>query len=773
MKKSTKIILYSATCFYFIIYFIATVAQSDFWGNILSPVGALISFSALIYAYKKANYTRICWLAAALASLSWAVADILWAVFDMGLGLDPNEMDLFMVLYLFPNVFLCIAVLIFMIPQFQKWNGVQLLLDIVAITFSYMVLIWVLYVQKDVSNLADLDLYRLMLLSYLFFDALLIAGMTIWYFSIRKGRVAPGLFATFFSLVLFAVTDLYYSYLSFYELYIPNSVVDSLYMLSLLLLAHGGLLATSQEGLKWYKIFISESNNVGKSKKGQFLLSAPLILVLLGKFDLGAILLLLAVFIIYEALSGYVQNAIKDKQLLEREKNLNVLLEDKIAERTGELIKANKELDLISKQDYITNMYNRRYFITELDRMLQDVDSSEPLMIFYLDLDRFKAINDAYGHDIGDEVLFEVSRRVTDWNVYGALLARLGGDEFVFAFKGTRYLEEAEKLAQELISCCSRPIFIYPYQFNITLSIGITLFPKDAKDRSDLLKNADIAMYHAKSKGFNKYAFFNSDLNEKIRRKNKIEILLRKADYDKEFYLVYQPQFSIPGREITGVEALIRWDSPEKGNITPGEFIPIAEEIGCIVQLGDWIIKKAAAQISEWNNTYNGNLKVGINISPKQLDGVNFVNKLLSVMKQSGVPSEWLDIEITESIAMKGETTMEEIFSTLAANGLTTSIDDFGTGYSSLSYIMQFSFDRLKIAKPLIDSVATDFNDTQIVKAIIMMAKALGIKTIAEGVETEDQLSTLIKLGCDEIQGYIFSKPLSPTELEERYLNPG
>jgi len=285
------------------------------------------------------------------------------------------------------------------------------------------------------------------------------------------------------------------------------------------------------------------------------------------------------------------------------------------------------------------------------------------------------------------------------------------------------------------------------------------------------MKNADIAMYNSKSKGYNQYSFFNSFMNDIIIEKHEIEMLLRNADYNKQFQLHYQPQINIQEEKLVGVEALIRWNSPVKGNIRPDKFIKIAEEIGCVEEISDWVINEAARQISQWNRKYGVNLKMGINISPKQLDGMNFIKKLKDIIHTYKLQPEWLDIEITENIAMRGETTLEEIFASLDDLSISTSIDDFGTGYSSLSYIQEFSFDRLKIAKELIDKISSDSSNNHIVEAIVMMAKSLRITTIAEGVETYEQLEILKDIGCDEIQGYIFSKPLPAKELESNFLN--
>lgn len=289
-------------------------------------------------------------------------------------------------------------------------------------------------------------------------------------------------------------------------------------------------------------------------------------------------------------------------------------------------------------------MYNGRYFKDTLDNLLKIEDNNNKITLLYIDLDRFKTINDAYGHDVGDQILIEISKRLAMTNNDDNILARLGGDEFVILLKGSYIVEEIENIINDMIKFCNEPIYIDNYQFRVTLSIGVTRFPKDGDTRSTIMKNADIAMYYSKSKGYNKYSFFNSFMNSIISEKNEIEMLLRNADYNKEFQLYYQPQINIQTEKLVGVEALIRWNSPVKGNIRPDKFIKIAEEIGCIEKISDWVMKEAARQIYEWNTKYEVNLKMGINISPKKLDGINFIIKFQNIIDTYKLNPQWLDI---------------------------------------------------------------------------------------------------------------------------------
>jgi diguanylate cyclase (GGDEF)-like protein len=769
MKHKAKILMHFSIVTYFIIYFISTLYNSTFWGDILSPLGTFISFIILFYVFKKATGMPLIWLILSISALFWTIADIAWAICEIILGLDPQNISMFNLVYLIPNVSILTVGVMFFTKVIRKLNRIQLLLDILAISVSCISLFWILLMHNSVTIFVE-SIDNMLLFLYMISDFIIINGVIILIFSKGKGKVTSGIYLMLFAAVFYASIDLIYSYVYFYGLYVPNSIIDSGYIFSFLLMSYGALLLLKQSDKLQTDSFYQEVENSGKNSKGLILLVFPIIFVIFKGFEFIQVTFMVLIYMCYEVLSSYVQNAIQNERLLLNEKNMNLILEEKIAERTNELLLKNNELDFISKHDFVTNIYNGWHFKQTLDRMLKEERNSNEITLLYIDLDRFKTINDTYGHDIGDELLIEISKRLTMTNDKDNLLARLGGDEFILAIIGRYSKEEIEKMVIDMISLCNEPIYIDNYQFRATLSIGITSFPKDGNTRSLLMKNADIAMYNAKSKGSNQYSFFNSFMNDIILEKHEIEMLLRNVDYNEEFQLHYQPQVNIKSEKIVGVEALIRWNSPIKGYIRPDKFIKIAEEIGCIDKISDWVMNKAARQIYEWNTKYGTSLKVGINISPKQLDSINFINKLSDIINTYKLAPEWIDIEITENIAMKGEMNLEEIFAALADLCISTSIDDFGTGYSCLSYIQQFSFDRLKIAKELIDNISTDLNDNHIVEAIVMMSKSLRVTTIAEGVETKEQLQILKDIGCDEIQGYLFSRPIPAQELEANFL---
>lgn len=777
-RRFLKILL--IFCIYFLLYLIAIINKSHFWADILSPIGAVICFFVILNTYIKSSRTHFifkAWLLLSLACLSWAVADSFWAFLDIALKINPINSKFITTLYLFPNIFLISAVITFLIFQAKRWNFVQLILDISAVCVCSLLLIWVMFFNKSIIMVLIISKDGIVSSASIIIDLMIIAAIAVWHLSTRIERTPIFACILFSGILLFTFNDIYYYYLYFNNDYIPGYMNDAFYIASFIIAALGAAWETCHRESRIYIIKAKNRNSIGAKHSGMVLLLCPSLIYIFKGQDIIDLTIALLIIIIYEGLSAHVQSTIKNKQLLQKEKELNIVLEKMIKERTRELfeknkqlLEKNKELDFLSNQDSVTGLYNRRYFINAISENINKITNEETLAILFIDLDRFKTINDTYGHGLGDQVLIEMSKRFKKMDRENTIIARLGGDEFVFAIFGKYNYKEIEEIAEQIISCCGKELVIEQYKFHVTLSVGISMYPFDAYDCSMLMKNADMAMYHAKAQGHNKCISFNSILNEKVHRRHEIEILLKKADFAKEFKLHYQPQFSIPDRKLLGIEALLRWDNPEAGSIPPGEFIPIAEEIDYIIPIGEWVMKEAVRQIAVWNRIYSLQLKMGINISPKQLDNKKFIGKLKSELEAEFVDSKCMDIEITESIEIEDEYRISEISDLFQGVGTSISIDDFGTGYSSLSYLKMFPFDRIKIAKPMIDSISLEGYDMQIVKAIIMLAKSIGIKTIAEGVETQKQLDILIDLGCEEVQGFLLGKPMPADIFEEIFL---
>ncbi|MDP3301933.1 MAG: EAL domain-containing protein [Sulfuricurvum sp.] len=385
--------------------------------------------------------------------------------------------------------------------------------------------------------------------------------------------------------------------------------------------------------------------------------------------------------------------------------------------------------------------------------------------VMFLDLDKFKEINDTLGHTIGDGMLVESAKRFKSLIRDVDIVARMGGDEFIFILSNTD-AHGVESVVQKLLESIREPYMIEQYKLNISASIGIAIYPYDGKDVETLSKNADTAMYSAKEEGRNGYRFFTTEMQIKSFWNLQLNTALRDALKNKEFHLVYQPQLSIENEKITGAEALIRWNNPELGSISPVEFIPAAEENGLILPIGEWVLRTAVAQVREWMDSSLPPIVMSVNLSTVQFRHHDLPNLVSRILHEYDVPPRYLELELTESMAMHDPGTAINIMRNFHERGIRMSIDDFGTGYSSLNYLKKFKIYKLKIDQSFVRDISTDADDKAIVSAVINMAHSLGLKTIAEGVETIEQLEYLRGQGCDEVQGYYYSKPLPASEFQ-------
>ncbi|MEA4890120.1 MAG: EAL domain-containing protein [Clostridiaceae bacterium] len=707
------------------------------------------------------------WIFFGLAAAFWAAADIGWAVWDLVLKKNPANNLLISGFYLGTTIFLFIGICHYSIYKFKRWNTIQLVIDGLFIALSCILYLWIMLFDKNDALLWQLDQEDWMSVANLGLDLVIFLGIAVWYISIRGGKIPFPIRIIASSLFLFTLVDIYYFYLQLNHRYIPNSVIDAAYIAAILGIAIGANAFTDLV-LRQADAEIDVCTNIGFRHRSLLLFPAPILILLIKGFDFS-IIFYLAIMIVYGSLSAYIQAAINNERLLKREMELNLELESRILERTKELVEKNRQLFAVSNMDTVTNLSNRRFFLQTLEEHIKQ-EPGRSIALLLIDIDRFKIINDTYGHQIGDRILILLSQRLQHYEQSGVMLARLGGDEFVLIVPSRSSYAEIEQLSEHLIEHCTAPIELDQYTLRITFSIGVSIYPLDAENSNTLLQHADIAMYQAKKAGNNKCVSFNENILKTIKRKNELELLLKKADYDKEFSLVYQPQFTASTNQLIGMEALLWWNCPEKGGISPAEFIPIAEETDLIIPIGSWVMQEAVRQIADWNRYYDLNLTMGINVSPKQLDQKGFHAALKATMNRYSVKAEWIDLEITEGVAVEGEGRIGQIVEQFMDSGISISIDDFGTGYSSLSYWKLFPFDRVKIAKQLIDNLAGDRYDRQIVKSIILLADSLGIKTIAEGVETPEQLDWLIKLGCRQIQGYLLGKPMPADAFEDKLL---
>ncbi len=433
--------------------------------------------------------------------------------------------------------------------------------------------------------------------------------------------------------------------------------------------------------------------------------------------------------------------------------------------------KQASSLEELAFYDQLTQLPNRTLFSDRFNQALVKAKRNKDLVsLLSIDIDRFKKVNDTLGHDVGDLLLKEVAQRLTSLLRSSDTIARMGGDEFAVILTDISTIHNISTVAQKAINLISKPFYLNEFTCSVGASIGIALFPSDADNIDQLSKNADIAMYHAKNKGRNNFQFYTTELNFNSMERRSFENDLHKAIENKEFELYYQPIYSNNSKQITSLEALIRWNHPSRGFLVPGDFIPLAEETGYIREIGHWVTRQACKQIKRWKKVGIGNRRIAINISAQQFGQKDEMKSIARLIKEEAVSTDYIELELTEGCILENEDKAAKIMHELSDAGLHHAIDDFGTGYSSLKFIKQLPFSKIKIDRSFIKNIAVNEDDAAIVNAMIAMAHSLKLKVVAEGVETKEQLNYLDKLGCDEIQGYLFSTPLPSHEIEKLLL---
>ena len=760
-------------------YTAASILHQYLWADIAAPVfdflAAGMVFQAIYSSQNKAY--RINAIFCGIALFLWAVADTLWLIFTHVLHIDPGSSLLIALFYFGTNVFLLAAVVKYAFTHLRKWDSVQLVLDGITFSVAILWLIWAVLYHKDPTSLRRFLEYSVINSLTISMDIFLLIIIGIWYLSLRKGKLLSFLRILIASLVLYSLADLFYYHLYAHGYYLPDSYLDICYLATLF----GVTFAIRMYYSKFPSTFTDAdpSNNIGNSHRGLILILFPFLIATLETIDAFDIILYTILIVLHEFSSHYIQKAVGNQMLLSQEHVTNRQLEQLVSEQTKslqttntELQKRNAELQYINDHDSLTGLYNRKYFFAALESYMQQCSSNDKIVLSLWNINKLKSINDTYGYATGDKLLIWHAAQVQKQFADGGILARLGSDEFAFAMKGYFLEDDLLPIATRVIDACRQPLTIGEYVFSIMVSVGISLFPTCAKDAVTLVKNAGIAMQHAKENPEYQHIVRYIDIDETIRRKYLIANRLATDDYDQVFSLHFQPQFRIADRKLVGMEALLRWKSPDLGSISPAEFIPIAEAANLIIPMGNWVIEHAVHQIADWNQLYETDLRMGINISPKQLDQTGTLDILRDTMVRYRVKFRWIDIEITESVALDNDDSADKIKRYFKNNDISISIDDFGTGYSSLGYLKILSFDRLKIAKPLIDKITFDDSSHKIVTSIILLAKSLGLQTISEGVETKEQFDLLLSLGCDQIQGFYLGEPLTAEMFEATFLKP-
>jgi diguanylate cyclase (GGDEF)-like protein len=430
-----------------------------------------------------------------------------------------------------------------------------------------------------------------------------------------------------------------------------------------------------------------------------------------------------------------------------------------------------QQLNYMATHDVLTGLPNRLLFSQLLNQAIRSAQRNKrQLAVLFIDLDRFKAINDSLGHEAGDRLLKEIARRFKKSLRAVDVVGRLGGDEFVIFIEEVKEFRQVEIVAHKLLSSAMKPMVLQGEECRVTASIGIGIYPRDGEDEQSLMKNADTAMYFAKEEGKNNYQFYSKDIQSLSNEHVSLETNIRLALERKEFFLHYQAKVDFKTGEITGVEALLRWNNPYLGSVTPTQFIPVAEETGLIIPIGRWVMKTVCAQNVAWQRQGLPPVCMAVNLSLRQLMDDKLLEDVKAALDDSGMAPNLLELEITESMLMHNPARLIEVLTNIKKMGVHLAIDNFGTGYASLAQIKHFPIDTLKVDRSFIRNLPQDSENRAITEAIIAMGKTLSLTVVAEGVETQAQEDYLRDHICDEMQGFYFSKPVTPDQFADLLL---
>lgn len=751
-----------------IAYYTASYLNNQYLSNILSPLIPIFAGILLLSTNKNRPF-KICWKLLALACFSWGFADIVWFILYNIKNLNPLDYASVDYLYLIPNIFILITNAMYFKLNIKRWHHFQLIVDaIISLLFIIIILRYSLFMTFDFSNFNEF----LPNFLYLATDLLTIDILVILLASARKSALSTTMKFTILGLSMFLIIDIIFIFYDILEMYNPNEWIDHIYSLSFAIFGFSGYIEWKKPTLYKAINFNDRFQNLGNNLWMLIFLVISVFMTFYNLLNIEGLVLVVFFMLIYYSVSYFIQKSMVNEIELIKEKVVNEHLESIVSKRTEELKEKNKALEILANTDLLSSLYNRRYFVSKLDELIQT--SLNHFNLYYIDLDHFKVINDTHSHEMGDHIIIEVAKRLKKLENENTLIFRLGGDEFAIIqiLPTGEIFKFDNSLCKPLNNLFKSNIIIKDFSFNIGVSIGVARYPEDGNHWDKLARNADLAMYQAKGNiNRNNCVFYSKSHQESLDRINKIVLLLKSIDYDKEFQLHYQPQISLKSNKIIGVEALIRWNNPELGFISPGQFIKIAEETGSIVKIDRWVIKTAIKQIKKWNEKLDSKLTIGINLSALQFETKDFIKYINHTISKYDIDPSLIDIEITEHSAMDSMQVMEDILTKLTDLGIKISIDDFGTGYSSLNYVKRFEASQIKIAKELIDGITDCEEDKLIINTIILMTKGLGLSSIAEGVESKEQVDLLRELGCDNVQGYYFSKPLSTKEFEKKYIH--
>lgn len=772
--------------------------QRIIYSDIVSPVvDLLVCVILFITAKQSAKYSRplgAAWGLIAFSVLAFALGDITWAVLELGLSEPPfpSLADVFYMLY-YP-LFL---VGVLLLPEKPATRGEQInkVLDMGIVMVAAFLVFWNVLVGPVVASNADYPLLQqAILLAYPMEDLVLLWALLriIYRKSEQQEENDVPAFLLAASIVVTILADCVYTYQALLGTYVSGGILDISWRAAILLSGLAGIsqitvsqsLGALSKFPRRLEFFVSKVKSTTPYLSYIWLIAAYILLIQSQNMRLPMNFLSLSI-----AVAGIICLILLRQiiTLIENRK-LNTQLQqtmEKLQDQTGKLEKTNEELqneiaqrETIEQQltydalhDAMTGLPNRVLF---LDRLGQAIEYSKrrteyTYAALFIDIDQFKVINDSLGHLTGDQLLISAGKRMKECLRSSDTVARLGGDEFAILLEITGEKNSVAKVAEKLQANLNVPIQLDGHELYVTASIGIVVSVAGYVHPEEVLRDADIAMYQAKTSGKARFEIFDIKMRSHIFSRLEMEQDLRSALENGDFQLYYQPIVSMKSNQLVSFEALIRWDHPTRGLLLPGEFLPIAEESGLILPIEKWVLHEACAQLKRWHENYPSlqNVSVNVNISNRQFAQSNFVDGVMNALTVTGLQPESLKLEITENVLISNYVTANEVFTKLWNSGVQMQIDDFGSGYSALAYLQHFPISAIKIDKSFIDEIGKSRKGIALIRAIVSMARELGMEAIAEGIETGEQLDQLRELSCNLGQGFLLSRPLNKESAEK------
>lgn len=785
-----------------IIIFFYRLHNKVFISDLLFIILNALSVTAVIFAaaYSRAESKKIssAWYCIAIAQLSFVIGDVLWFIFEAVLKIEPfpSLADLFYMLY-YPLIL--IGIFLFPRVKTSKLELTKNRIDLILILFSFGLILWFFLLSPFVSGLGEEPfLIKFLSLAYPAGDLVLFVALLVLIYNYPKEKEQSALFFLIFSIFIQIIADIIFSYQSLVGSYVSATWVDSGWVFGYLFLGFAGIIR-SGAGIEirrsnilnsLQKISLSKYINKIQKYLPYFFIGssyAYLIFYTLNEIP-GKFINLLVVIGVVIFLSLIRQHLV----IVENEK-LNNELEgtlSNLAAKSTQLEKTNEDLrhEIIERKkveeqlsfdalhDGLTKLPNRTLLLDRLNHAMEisKRNGDYSFSVLFIDLDQFKNVNDTLGHSIGDELLISFTARVKKCIRNSDTFARLGGDEFAILLEDHETKNKAVDVANRIQKNQYEPYLLCGQKFFVTASIGIVNDISETYDSAEaILRDADIAMYRAKELGKAQYQIFSTPLRSAMLSRITLESQMRSALSEKNFVIHYQPIYTLENNSLIGFEALLRWNHPQLGLLMPADFLSIAESSGMIIEIGNWVLVEACAQMKKWidrSPEFRG-LSVNVNFSGKQFVQSNFVERVKEALRVTGLPSRCLHLEITETILIENQDMAVKIFKELHKMGIELQIDDFGSGYSSMGYLQRFPVDAVKIDGMFIKDVEKSNKGAQIVQTMIKMASDLGMKIIAEGIETNMQLQKLKTMACDYGQGFYLSYPMPTEKIEELLKN--